>query len=94
MKRAEIQTKLTQILVEQLGFTPEEVIDDAYFHPAHRDPKTCDLGNTPHLGADSLDMVEIIMALEEEFAITIQDEEIDRLQTVRQTIDYLETRLA
>ena len=62
------QDKIRQIIAEQLGVKKEEVTDNAKF--------------VDDLGADSLDTVELVMALEEEFGIEIPDEEAEKLATV------------
>jgi len=84
MNTTDITRKLTTILIEHLGCNPEEVTPDAYLHPVNR----------PHnglnsLGADSLDLVEITMAVEEDFGIDIPDEEAERLLTVQDWITHL-----
>jgi acyl carrier protein len=85
----EILAKLTAILVELLHVDPAEVIPAAHFMP-----RTVPAGSAsiPHLGADSLDHLEIIMATETEFGISIPDENAEELLTVQHTIDYLLTR--
>ncbi len=70
-----VEEKVKEIIIEQLGVDPEEVTNDASF--------------INDLGADSLDTVELVMALEEEFDIEIPDEEAEKLQTVGQAIDYI-----
>ncbi len=64
------------IICDQLGVLEEEVTPESRY--------------VEDLGADSLDVVELIMAMEEEFEVEIPDEEAEKLQTVRQTIDYLD----
>ena len=73
-----IQERVTRIIVEQLGVKPEEVIQEAHFEN--------------DLGADSLDAVELVMALEEEFKIEISDEDAERMKKVRDVLDYLKKR--
>lgn len=68
--------KLRTILVEQLGIAPENVTEDAKL--------------VEDLGADSLDVVEIVMALEEEWGIDIPDEESEKLSTVGDVVRYLD----
>jgi acyl carrier protein len=68
------------IIVEQLGVDPEKVTPDARFRE--------------DLEADSLDLVELIMAFEDEYGGEISDEEAQQLKTVGQAVDYLEKRLA
>lgn len=68
--------KVKNIIVEQLGVDEDEVEMDASF--------------TDDLGADSLDIVELVMAFEEEFGIEIPDEEAENISTVRQAVDYIE----
>jgi len=68
--------KVKSIIVEQLGVDEDEVTLDASF--------------TDDLGADSLDIVELVMAFEEEFGIEIPDEEAEKISTVRQAVDYIE----
>ena len=73
-----VQDKITEIIVEQLGVKPEEVIPEASF--------------VDDLGADSLDTVELVMALEEEFGIEIPDEDAEKIQTVGDAIKYIEEK--
>lgn len=70
-----VADKVKEIIVEQLGVDPEEVTMEASF--------------VNDLGADSLDTVELVMALEEEFNIEIPDEEAEKLDTVGKAIDYI-----
>ncbi|MGR6439043.1 acyl carrier protein [Proteus mirabilis] len=71
-----IDERVKKIIVEQLGFKEEEVVNSASF--------------VDDLGADSLDTVELVMALEEEFDIEIPDEEAEKITTVQAAIDYVE----
>lgn len=71
-----IEMRVKQIIVEQLGVDEEEVVGNAMF--------------IDDLGADSLDVVELIMAFEEEFGIEIPDEDAEKLLTVRDAINYIE----
>lgn len=68
--------RLKEILVQQLGVNPEQVTPDARF--------------IEDLGADSLDTVELIMAVEEEFGIDIDDESAERMLDVKGTVAYLD----
>ncbi len=70
-----VQDKITEIIVEQLGVKSEEVVPEASF--------------VDDLGADSLDTVELVMALEEEFGIEIPDEDAEKIQTVGDAIKYI-----
>lgn len=70
-----IEERVKQIVVEQLGVSEEEVKEGASF--------------VDDLGADSLDTVELVMALEEEFDCEIPDEEAEKITTVKQAIDYV-----
>lgn len=71
-----IEQRVKDIIVEQLGVKPEQVTPEAKF--------------IEDLGADSLDTVELVMALEEEFGHEIPDEEAEKLQTVGDVIRYIE----
>ncbi|HHT91107.1 MAG: acyl carrier protein [Bacillota bacterium] len=71
--------KVKTIVVEQLGISYTEVTPDASF--------------VEDLGADSLDVVELVMALEEEFDLTISDEEASRIATVRDAVEYITEQL-
>ena len=73
-----VQDKITEIIVEQLGVKAEEVVPEASF--------------VDDLGADSLDTVELVMALEEEFGIEIPDEDAEKIQTVGDAIRYVEEK--
>ena len=74
-----IQERVKKIVVEQLGVSEEEVSENASF--------------VEDLGADSLDTVELVMALEEEFECEIPDEEAEKITTVKEAIDYINTHL-
>lgn len=75
----EVSRRVKQIIAEQLGLKEEEVRGEATF--------------LNDLGADSLDIVEMIMALEEEFNTEISDEEAEKIQSVQEAIDYVAARL-
>ncbi len=70
-----VEERVKQIVVEQLGVSEDEVSGDSSF--------------VDDLGADSLDTVELVMALEEEFNCEIPDEEAEKITTVQQAIDYI-----
>jgi acyl carrier protein len=70
-----VEERVKKIVIEQLGVKDEEVKEDASF--------------VDDLGADSLDTVELVMALEEEFETEIPDDEAEKITTVRQAIDYI-----
>ena len=70
-----VEERVKKLLCEQLGVKEEEVKADASF--------------VDDLGADSLDTVELVMALEEEFETEIPDEEAENITTVKEAIDYI-----
>ncbi|MDD5044732.1 MAG: acyl carrier protein [Candidatus Omnitrophica bacterium] len=72
--------RVKTIIAEQLGVKPEEVTPQASF--------------VDDLGADSLDTVELVMALEEEFGIEIPDEDAEKMTTVGEAIKYIEDKVA
>jgi len=74
--KKEIVEKVKQIISEQLGVDEAEVTPSASF--------------TDDLGADSLDQVELVMALEEEFGLSISDEDTERILTMQDAIDYVD----
>ena len=74
-----VAERVKKIVVEQLGVKEDEVTDDASF--------------VDDLGADSLDTVELVMALEEEFECEIPDDEAEKITTVQQAIDYIQKTL-
>ena len=74
-----VEERVKQIVVEQLGVKEEEVTGDASF--------------VDDLGADSLDTVELVMALEEEFNCEIPDEEAEKITTVQQAVTYINAHL-
>ena len=74
-----IEDRVKKIVCEQLGAKEEDVVAQASF--------------VDDLGADSLDTVELVMALEEEFETEIPDEEAEKIKTVQLAIDYIEAHL-
>ena len=74
-----VDDKVKHIIVEQLGVDAEEVKPEASF--------------VDDLGADSLDVVELVMALEEEFGLEISDEDAEKLSTVKHAIDYIQKNI-
>ena len=78
-KLKEIHEKVKQIISEQLGVDENEVTPSASF--------------VDDLGADSLDQVELVMALEEEFETEIPDEDAEKITTVQQAVDYINKNL-
>ena len=72
---ASVEEKVKHIIVEQLGVDEDEVKPEASF--------------VDDLGADSLDVVELVMALEEEFGLEISDEDAEKLATVQQATEYI-----
>ncbi|HUW97486.1 MAG TPA: acyl carrier protein [Acidiferrobacter sp.] len=75
-----IEERVKKIVVEQLGVNETEVSTDASF--------------VDDLGADSLDTVELVMALEEEFDCEISDDEAEKITTVKQAVDYITSHAA
>ena len=73
---ASVEERVKQIIVEQLGVDEGEVTPTASF--------------VDDLGADSLDIVELVMAFEEGFGIEIPDEEAEKIRTVKDAIDYIQ----
>ena len=73
------EQKVFDIIVEQLKVSPEEVLLEASF--------------IQDLGADSLDLVELIMAMEEEFGLEISDEDAEKIQTVQDAVNYITKRV-
>jgi acyl carrier protein len=74
-----VEERVKKIVVEQLGVKEEEVSIESSF--------------VDDLGADSLDTVELVMALEEEFKTEIPDEEAEKITTVQQAVDYINSHL-
>ncbi len=72
---SDIETRVKKIVAEQLGVNESEIKNDSSF--------------VDDLGADSLDTVELVMALEEEFECEIPDDEAEKITTVQQAIDYV-----
>ena len=72
-----IEEKVKEIIVEQLGVNPEQVTPTASF--------------IEDLGADSLDIVELVMAFEEEFGVEIPDDAAEKIATVKDAIDYIDS---
>ena len=76
MPSPEMETRLKKIVAEQLGVDESKIVPSARF--------------TDDLNADSLDLVEMIMSLEEEFGVEIPDEEAEKILTVGDAIDYID----
>ncbi len=75
---ATIEDRVKKIVIEQLGVKEDEAKNEASF--------------VDDLGADSLDTVELVMALEEEFDCEIKDEEAEKITTIQQAIDFVKSR--
>ncbi|UKO98826.1 acyl carrier protein [Nostoc sp. UHCC 0870] len=80
MSQAEIFAQVKKIIVDQLSVDEEKVTETANF--------------ANDLGADSLDTVELVMALEEEFDIEIPDEAAEKITTVQEAVDYINSKVA
>ncbi len=78
MATANVEEKVKAIIAEQLGVKPEEVTPQASF--------------IDDLGADSLDTVELVMALEEEFGVEIPDEDAEKMTTVGDALKYIQEK--
>ncbi len=76
---ASVEEKVKQLIVEQLGVDAAEVTPTAHF--------------IDDLGADSLDIVELVMTFEEAFEIEIPDEDAEKITTVKQAIDYIQSHV-
>ena len=74
-----VEQRVKKIVVEQLGVKEDEVTNDASF--------------VDDLGADSLDTVELVMALEEEFETEIPDEDAEKIVTIKDAVNYIVTRM-
>lgn len=77
---SDIFERVKKVTVEELGVKPEEVVDTASF--------------TEDLGADSLDVVELVMAFEDEFGIDIPDDEVGNIKTVGDAVKYISDKSA
>ena len=75
MEREELLEKVKAVIVDQLNVEEDDVVEDASF--------------VDDLGADSLDIVELVMALEEEFGISIPDEEAENIKSVGDAVNYI-----
>ena len=73
---ASVEERVREIISEQLNVSKDEVVPDASF--------------TDDLGADSLDLVELVMALEEEFEIEVSDEDAEKIRKVKDVFDYID----
>lgn len=73
-----LEERVTEIIMEQLDVTKEECLPEASF--------------IDDLGADSLDLVELIMEMEENFGIQIADEELEKIRTIKDVIDFLKSK--
>ena len=80
MKMEEVQSKLKEIVMDRLNAEEDQIKPEASF--------------VEDLGADSLDIVELIMGIEEEFDIEIPDEDAEKLTTVGEALEYVKTKLA
>ena len=72
---SDIETRVRSIIADQLGLSEDQIKTDSKF--------------IEDLGADSLDLVELVMAMEEEFQTEIPDEEVEKIRTVKNAVDYV-----
>ena len=75
----DLEERVSEMIMEQLGATKEEIVPEASF--------------IDDLGADSLDIVELVMAMEETFDIEITDDDAEKIQTIGDAVAYLRHRL-
>jgi acyl carrier protein len=75
----DLEQRISEMIIEQLGATKEEIVPEASF--------------IDDLGADSLDIVELVMAMEETFDIEITDDDAEKIQTIGDAVAYLRKRL-
>jgi len=75
----DVFSTLKEIIVEELNVTPEQVTPEARFQE--------------DLGADSLDVVELVMKIEEKFNIEIPDEDAEKIRTVKDAVEYIESKI-
>jgi len=80
MDLTDLEKRVTDLIVEQLGISREEAVPNASF--------------IDDLGADSLDIVELVMAMEEEFDIEIPDDDAEQIQRISDALEYLKEKLA
>jgi acyl carrier protein len=73
-----VEDRIREIIVEQLGVSADEAVNEASF--------------IDDLGADSLDIVELVMAIEEEFGIEVPDEDAERMQNIGDVISYVQEK--
>jgi len=73
-----VEERIREIIVEQLGVSADEAVNEASF--------------IDDLGADSLDIVELVMAIEEEFGIEVPDEDAERMQNIGDVISYVQDK--
>tara|TARA_Y100000590_G_scaffold33363_4_gene36545 strand:+ start:4130 stop:4366 length:237 start_codon:yes stop_codon:yes gene_type:complete len=76
----DLEKQIGEIIIEQLGVSKEEIVPEASF--------------VDDLGADSLDIVELVMAMEEEFDVEISDDDAEKIQTIGAALSYLKKKLA
>lgn len=72
------ENRVREIVAEQLGISGDEILSDAHF--------------SSDLGADRLDVIELIMAFEEEFDLDISEEDAENLRTIQKVVDYIDQR--
>jgi len=77
---AGVEDQVANIIVEQLGISREEIVPEASF--------------IDDLGADSLDIVELVMAMEETFDLEIPDDDAEKIATVKNAVDYIQEHAA
>ncbi len=75
-----VEDRIAELIVEQLGVSRDKVVPEASF--------------IDDLGADSLDIVELLMAMEEEFDVEIPDDDAEKIQTIGDAVSYLKEKLA